>query len=280
MHAHTLTTQRPWRWAFSTLGCAEFTLEQCCDLAREFSITAIELRALEDRLDLPAYFAERFGTPAELKHVLARRGIAVPVLDTSFHLINPTPEACAELLAFVPWAEGLGVPYLRVFEGGQFDPQVDPALLDAACATIAWWRGERARNGWNVDLLMETHDAFCSAAHCLALQQQLDPPLAVLWDSHHPWFKNREPVEETWRALKSCVRHIHLKDSMRTPRGSFPLTHVVPGQGAFPLRALLELLTRDGYDGYVSLEWERKWHPYLPPLRDALTALRTLGLLG
>jgi beta-glucosidase len=34
------------------------------------------------------------------------------------------------------------------------------------------------------------------------------------------------------------------------------------------------MLTRDGYTGCVSLEWERKWHPYLPPLRDALSALR------
>lgn len=280
MTACTRTPPRPWRGAFSTLGCAECTLDQCCDLAHEFSITAIELRALEDRLDLPAYFAEHFGTPAALKSILTRRGITVPVLDTSFHLIDPTPEARAELLAFVPWAEGLGVPYLRVCEGGQFDPRVDPALIDAACATVAWWRDERTRNGWHVDLLMETHDAFCSAAHCLALQQQLGEPLAVLWDTHHPWFKNCEPVEETWCALKSYVRHIHIKDSIRVPREHVPLTQVLPGQGAFPLRALGELLTRDGYDGYVSVEWERRWHPYLPPLREALTALRTLGLLS
>jgi hypothetical protein len=132
---------------------------------------------LEDRLDLPEYFAERFGTPAHLKKILAGHGITVPVLDTSFHLIDPTPDARENLLAFVPWADGLGVcPICSVFEGGKFDARVDPALIDAACATVAWWRGERARNGWNVDLLMETHDAFCSAAHCVAFEQQLGEP--------------------------------------------------------------------------------------------------------
>ena len=32
---------------------------------------------------------------------------------------------------------------------------------------------------------------------------------------------------------------------------------------------------RAAFAGVVSLEWERLWHPYLPPLEDALEAART-----
>ena len=37
------------------------------------------------------------------------------------------------------------------------------------------------------------------------------------------------------------------------------------------MAALREVL-RAEYDGWVSLEWEKLWHPYLPPLDDALAA--------
>jgi hypothetical protein len=26
----------------------------------------------------------------------------------------------------------------------------------------------------------------------------------------------------------------------------------------------MQLLKNEGYDGYYSFEWEKKWHPYLP----------------
>ena len=29
-------------------------------------------------------------------------------------------------------------------------------------------------------------------------------------------------------------------------------------------------MLEDGYDGFFSLEWEKKWHPELPPVEDAL----------
>ena len=38
-------------------------------------------------------------------------------------------------------------------------------------------------------------------------------------------------------------------------------------------RKLVELLNEHQFAGTVSLEWERLWHPYLPPLREALIRL-------
>jgi len=31
-----------------------------------------------------------------------------------------------------------------------------------------------------------------------------------------------------------------------------------------PLRKMLELLLNGGYDGYVTFEWEKRWHRELP----------------
>jgi beta-glucosidase len=36
---------------------------------------------------------------------------------------------------------------------------------------------------------------------------------------------------------------------------------------------MAEYLTENGYEGAFSLEWEKKWHPELPPIQDALEAM-------
>ena len=43
-------------WCFSSLGCPTYDLEKTCELARDYSIRHLELRILENELDLPAYF--------------------------------------------------------------------------------------------------------------------------------------------------------------------------------------------------------------------------------
>ncbi|CAN3978185.1 hypothetical protein [Kitasatospora purpeofusca] len=40
------------------------------------------------------------------------------------------------------------------------------------------------------------------------------------------------------------------------------------GTGAVPLAAARALL--DGFDGWVSLEWERTWYPHIPPVEHVL----------
>jgi hypothetical protein len=44
---------------------------------------------------------------------------------------------------------------------------------------------------------------------------------------------------------------------------------VLPGNGEFPMSSLQRILAAE-FSGAVSLEWEKLWHPYLPPLDDAL----------
>jgi sugar phosphate isomerase/epimerase len=117
-----------------------------------------------------------------------------------------------------------------------------------------------------VDLAVETHDALCTTGSCLRLQDALGEPTALLWDAHHIWFKAAERPLETWSALRPFVRHVHVKDSVREPILPYPYTYRLPGEGDLPPDALLHRLAADGYEGCVSLEWERAWHPYLPGL--------------
>ena len=73
------------------------------------------------------------------------------------------------------------------------------------------------------------------------------------------------------------VVHVHVKDSVSRPSARHPYTYVLPGDGEFPAAPLFAELRAGGFDGPVSLEWERMWHPYLPPLDEAL---RVAGARG
>jgi hypothetical protein len=81
----------------------------------------------------------------------------IVALGTSFRLVGAGPGDRDALLAQALWADGLGVPWLRVFDGGR---DADAGELAEAAAALAWWREERRRRGWAVDLMVETHDSF------------------------------------------------------------------------------------------------------------------------
>jgi tRNA threonylcarbamoyl adenosine modification protein (Sua5/YciO/YrdC/YwlC family) len=261
------------RWCFSTLGCAELDLPGVLKLADRFGVREIELRALSDNMDVPTELEKEFGTPEKLRAALDAARVRVAVIDTSFGLIGADDAKRAQLLRFPPWADALGTPWLRVFDGGKFEDVLSEDYIREASETVAWWRKTRAENNWKTDIIIETHDALCSAENCARFEAALDEPVGLLWDAHHPWFKAKEPLATTWRRIRQHVRHVHFKDSLREPILQFPYTYQLLGKGAFPLSELIALLDRDGFVGAISLEWERKWHPYLPPLDEALDSL-------
>ncbi len=242
-------------------------LDDVFALAGRHALTAVELRALDGSTDLPAYFARHFQTPANLVAHLRAAPAKVAALDTSFKLADHTPVDRAALLQFIPWAEALGVPHLRVFDGGRAG---DAGSLANIAAALGWWRELRAQNGWATDLMVETHDALTTTEAVTRLVTAV-PGTAILWDTHHTWKLGGENPVTTWQSIKPHVVLVHVKDSVSLPSAKHPYTYVLPGTGEFPSAPLLAVL-RAEFAGVVSLEWEKLWHPYLPPLDEALTS--------
>ncbi len=61
---------------------------------------------------------------------------------------------------------------------------------------------------------------------------------------------------DTYETLKSWIRYVHVKDSvMDGERVQYKMT----GEGDIPIREALELLLKENFDGYVSLEWVKRW---------------------
>jgi sugar phosphate isomerase/epimerase len=172
-------------------------------------------------------------------------------------------EQCvADLLAEVGLAADLGARAVRVFPGG------DDEHADARAVRRLRTAAPRLPSG--VEIWLETHDSHARGEDLRRVLSQVeDPRIRAIWDVRHPWAAG-ESVSETARVLAPWLAHVQLKDSAdaadRTP--------LLLGTGTVPLREILSTLEASGYNGWYSLEWERKWHLEIVPLEQALVAGR------
>jgi sugar phosphate isomerase/epimerase len=221
-------------------------------------------------------------------------GIAICGLSSSVRFDYPEPTAREEQLrvgkAYVELAAALGARFVRVF--GDVLPAGPASAQEAALDQIAEGLnllGEFASTG-GIDLLLETHGDFADSNVVCRLMPRIESrAVGVLWDTHHPWKFFGEPIASTWARLKPWVRHTHWKDSVTRPIEAAPVgeesvaashsavsaaahalmsghreaDYVLFGGGEFPAEECARLLKQSGYDGWLSLEWEKMWHPQI-----------------
>jgi sugar phosphate isomerase/epimerase len=246
------------RLAFSTLGCPGLPLPEVAELARRTGWRGIELRSAPDE-------------PVHIGLSAAGRRAAVATLDGATVLCVASyvkvaagrveDDRCvADLLAEAALAADLGARAVRVFPGG------DDEHGDARA--IGRLRAAAPKLPDGVEIWLETHDSHPRGEDVRRVLSRVDDPrVRAIWDARHPWAAG-EAVADTLRALAPWLAHVQIKDNA----DAVDKTPVLLGAGAVPLREILGAVRAAGYDGWYSLEWERKWHPGIPPLADALAA--------
>lgn len=244
--------------------------------AVEHRFAGVELRTLEGTTDMPGVLAGSPGGLAGVRAAIDQCGVQISGLDTSFRLYGWQDSDWPQLLQWAEAAEAVGAPVLRVFDGGTVGVVPGEEEQVAAAAFLARWRSERAGRRWKVEVAIETHDATVHRAAREALRR-VAGPVPWLWDTHHTWKKAGEDLRESWEDMREDTLAVHIKDSISVPSARHPFTYVTIGQGEFPGRTVLDWLEQEHFAGWVVLEWERQWHPYLAPLPEALPTLVTAG---
>lgn len=253
--------------AFSTLGCPGWTLEHAAEQAAANGYRALEVRLLDGEI-IPSMLPA--GQRRRIKEVMQHHNIKIIGLGSSVRFSSPSRAErhgqVEELRHYLELANELGVPYVRVF-GGNVQPDCTlEQTIDWVAESLA--QAMPLAEAQGVTVLLETHDAFCRGAEVArVLDQVKDARLGAIWDVHHP-FRMGESIEETWRLIGARTAHVHLKDGVRNADDSWKL--VLLGEGEVPCRQVVELLQRNGYPGYIAVEWEKKWHPTIEEPEVAL----------
>jgi sugar phosphate isomerase/epimerase len=177
-------------------------------------------------------------------------------LDTSFKVADPAA-SLDEGYAYLELAAALGAPLIRVFGGAPQGEALETGAARAAerLADLA----ERGR-GAGVRVALETHDSFAAGRSvAAALAPVTDEYAGALWDTLHPC-RMGETTDETFGLIGDRLLHTHIKDGNVPPDIN---TCRLLGEGTVPMREILQVLAAHGYDGWLSVEWEKKWQPQI-----------------
>ncbi len=242
--------------AFSTLGCPDWSWPEIYTMAKDLGYDGIEIRGLGQ--EIRAAKARPF-TEGELPHTmehLASLGLEVTCFTAGLCLKNQEnrKEVLAEGFEYLDLAARAGVPYIRVLGDRSPAPEspVDDAAVASTLAVLASYAEYRG-----VTILVETNGVYADSKRLRRLIDTVaSPSVAVLWDIHHPYRYANEPVAETYANLAPYIRYVHVKDSVIEDG---QVRYRLMGQGDLPVRDALDILAANGYEGYVSLEWVKRW---------------------
>lgn len=254
--------------AYSNLASPEWSMEKVFENAVKFGFDGVEIRLVDGEVI-------RSGMDADTRNRIVKlaKDASVDIVGLGASTRFATSDAevrkenVAELLKYIELASLMEAPMVRTFGGGvpnkgEMNDGEDVKYVAESLNAVA----SRAEE-LGVEVLLETHDEF---SHSNLVQDVLklvpSSSIGAIWDTHHPYRMN-ETVEQTYANLYDRLRHVHLKDAKKNGDG---WDLVVFGEGEVPVREIVEKIVAAGYDRYLCVEWEKKWHPEIEPAAKAL----------
>ncbi|MEV0613274.1 sugar phosphate isomerase/epimerase [Nonomuraea sp. NPDC050404] len=242
--------------AVSTLGMPGEGLDRAIEIAAGQGCQGLELRLHPDTGVHAGLGPEE---RASVRERIEGAGLEISALAGYVGICEPGPDepVIEALIADLRLAADLGAPGVRVFPRGD-DPAVGARRLKAVSGTA----GDLGRR-----VLVETHDSMATGEAMAVLLAEAACPetTGAIWDLLHPWRHGESPVR-TLAALRPYLAYVQVKDAVSAQ----DTTPVPMWTGSVPLDEAGELLRGAGFDGWVSLEWERTWYPQVAPVEEIL----------
>lgn len=241
--------------SFSTLGCPDWTLNEIFSAAKDLGYDGIELRGLGEDIYLPKA-KQLTESCAKINAELSARGLSIPCISSDCTLQVADDAIVDQAKAYLDLAAALHAPYIRVLGDTAPGPAsyVDTALVTERLKLLASYAAEKG-----VTMLLESNGVY---ANSKLLKETLDevnsPSVGALWDINHPVRYANETPAETWANIGKYVRHVHVKDTAVNEQGA--IVYKMLGYGTLPIKEAFTLLKTNGFSGYISLEWTKRWN--------------------
>ena len=256
--------------AFSTLGCPQWELERVAEAARAYGYQAVELRAIGGDLDLLKRPEFQPGAIEATRRWLADQGLAICCVDTSCTFDSrDADERRGQIEIAVRHAElaaELGASLIRIFPDKIQTGATRAETRDniAACLRIV---AQRAPEGVRIGL--ETHGDFARGQVAAEIMRLADhPTVVIIWDVANSLAAG-DSIAEAAGEVAPHLAHVHLRDA-RAVAGQEHWLPVLAGHGNVSFDDAVSALRGLQYDGYISFEWEKYWHPEIEEPEVAL----------
>jgi sugar phosphate isomerase/epimerase len=251
------------RLSVSTLACPNWSFPQVVGAAAAHGFAGIDPRGVGPEIDITrlALFGDEIESTLEL---LRGHGLSLPCLNTSVVLVSTEPDSWDDMLdecrRYAALAERVGAGFLRVFGGA-----VPRGLNRDEAATVARRHLAQLHKlcaARSCQVLLETHDDWATGDRAMELLARFTPEeVGALWDVDHSCRAGESP-RATAATLGPYLRHVHFKDSVRENGKSVPR---LIGHGDLPVEQAVSALRSIGYDAWICLETEKRWHPERAP---------------
>lgn len=245
--------------AFSTIACPRWDFDEIFSTAVDFGFEGIEIRGISDEIFAPSIKVFSPENISATKKRIDDAGIAVSCLTSSACLAEHAKKetAVAEAKAYIDLAEKLSCAYVRVMPTGVPHKDGGDVVLCRRQYQELCEYGETK----GVTPIMETNGMFADTNVLKEFIESISSGnKGVLWDINHPYRFNGETVEETVRNIGAYVKYVHIKDS-RAENGI--TVYKLLGYGNVPVKKAVLALKDMGYEGFLSLEWVKRWNQNL-----------------
>ncbi len=246
--------------AFSTLGCPNWSWSDVTSTAKDLGFNGIEVRGIAHQLYAPKAVPFSPDNIEGTKSKLKQLDLEISCLSSACYLFDSEnrDQHLTEGKEYIDLANTLGVKYVRVL--GDKEPNitgfVDLEVVKQGLITLADYAKEK-----QVTLLIETNGVFASSETMRTFMTSIKMDnVAVLWDIHHPFTFMKESLETTYENLKDYIQYIHIKDSIIVEG---KVVYKMLGEGAIPIKNLIKMLNNHCYEGYLVLEWTKRWQQNL-----------------
>lgn len=265
-----------------TMGTPEYTLFEAIELFSKIGLDGIEIIVQTD--GYPCAIPLRASDEEVIKVFgkVRKAGLEVAALTPYLNLFNSLDEMerqreCLDLKRVIDMAKLLDAHFIRIYGGKFVDGETDPdgKKLEALVKSMREC-GDYARES-GVKLCLENHfgTMTTSARETMRVVDAANhEAVGVLYDQANLAFFPAEEFEEAIRLQKDKIFFVHCKDLVY--RGGAPrkpkfnmVSHIdeedrtvhsrIPGDGVLNWPGILRSLREIGYDGWISLEYERRW---------------------
>jgi sugar phosphate isomerase/epimerase len=291
------------RIAGHTMGTPEYTLVEAMHLFREIGLDGVEI-IVQDGYRCALGEDAPLAQLAQVKETADALGLKIPCLTpyrSKFNSLDPIvrQQEIDGICKVIEYARVLGAGFIRIYAGSfaQDERDEDGRKRDHLVDSMRLL-GDRAQAS-GVVLVMENHfnTMTVSASQSIAMVEKIGhPAVGILYDQANLTFTGHEDYDEAIALQAKEIRHVHVKDFVFTGKDhGFTASDVshpqqderkvatrIVGQGILAWPSILRSLGERGYDGWLSLEYERRWHPQDIPdarigMKESARYLRALA---